>query len=572
MPGIRVPWMLGTVLWLTCLTVPVGAQETAQSPWVTQKGLDVFVLNGLKAPYSPASWDIAAWGRVLDGLKQMGITLIQVPRARWAERPPESPEEEEQAAYWQSVLRLAKDRGMRTAVVSATTFHGTPEQPWFIYSPNHPGHENWKQLERDYDAYAELYGDLVDEWHFVDDPGGCAVCSGHGGWRGKVTAECDPEHPVCTVSDFLALAAAQQEAIRRRHPAAVVVAHTWSLEGWWGKSAAYDTHLDEFIDHIANAPKEIVAATHGLDPEITKQLQLTGRALQAWCFYLFDHEWTYGMTRIHFHWMREYLKTIRQSGLTTTIPHTPFPTMMLPAVFTYAALADNLERPLDDILHEFAALLVESEPNVQALASALEELAAFYDTIVGVASWDTEKLKPLAPEPPYDRRYTEEQLGHLVAARAAILRVQGIREVSGISMLLTPAEWIRLIQTQIVTLHDAVHADIPLHARREWLARNHGRVLALPNSVRPEQAAALLAEYHALPDPHESLDRYAAYLNQFLEEGPRPRNPAALIHRGLREAVTNAQADAYFRITHETLEFAAPGHAPITRNMLAPAP
>ena len=59
---------------LCAAPAPAESEASTPAPWVERKGLDIFMLGGLKAPFSPITWDSEQWAkRWPSGLKGLAL-------------------------------------------------------------------------------------------------------------------------------------------------------------------------------------------------------------------------------------------------------------------------------------------------------------------------------------------------------------------------------------------------------------------------------------------------------------------------------------------------------------------
>src|SRR5690606_24208161 len=159
----------------------------------------------------------------------------------------------------------------------------------------------------------------------VEDPGGSPSSSGQS-WPFETPSPLgDPSY----VTQLVSLELEMRAAARAVNPSSTVVAETWGLS-WWGKDPNFATHLQEFLANVSRLPADMPLSTHGDDNSITDALQATGRDVDAWPFFLIDHEFPAGHTRLYFDWTRNYLQKIRNQGIDDVVAHISHPMEQLP--------------------------------------------------------------------------------------------------------------------------------------------------------------------------------------------------------------------------------------------------
>ena len=514
-------------------------------PWADERGIYTFVLSTYRAPWGNKDWTLDQWKSYIDFLAFIGLNHFQAMRAPWSERAAETPMEEEMEALWHDVFAHARSRGMRTSVILSSTFHGSPGNSWHILSPNNPDHPHWQTLLTDYAHFAERYGEAVDEWHFgVEDPGGCPRCAGSG-WSGFTPTEgCDPENPVCTQADLFALMLEGRRLAREHNPDAEIVAQTWCAGhgSWWAPDPGHGDTVDNFIRLSHGLPETVTVGTHGHEAELTEWLREgSGRVLVAWPFYLFDHEFSAGMTRMHFAWTNGYLRTLKESGFSSIVPHVTHPIFLAPMLYVYAGWLHDIDRDSRELLEQFSAHLVEGPGDAAEMATALYELGMFWDQIIGIASWEPEEFLPVEEAPPHAIRYTAATVGHIDRARKAMRAVERARSKSEMPMVVTPEEWVQMLRDQIEITWNYAHFNELLDAERVAEASAE-RINSTGGSLSRAQAADLVEE---LGDgrflARAALEEALAYQHMYWPNPTQWESPFGVIYEHLVDVTEGAE-------------------------------
>lgn len=512
------------------------AVDVSHWSWAAWKGAYIFYTDTLY-PYGPRVWGLSEWQTLLDAMQSMGLNYIQLEKAPWSGRPAVTPAETANETLWKGIFQEAKNRSMKTSVVYGSTIHGNGTIAWWILCPNNPATANWSTLVSNYTYFAGAtgYGALIDEWHTgVDDPGGCPVCSGISWPYYTPTAQCDPANPVCTVADYVDLCQDNRTPIVANNPAGKLVADTWGL-AHFGKDPAYATHLDEFLANLPSLATDAALSTHGYDDALTDALQATGRDVRAWPFYLMDHEFTYGLTKIHFDWMKAYLQKIKNQGFATVVTGLDHPVEMLPAYYIFASLLEDIDRPQMAILTDFADNIVEGSTNEASLALAMLNLGSFWNTVSGVANWDLTNLKPIEDTPPYAKRWNSTQLSYLSNALSVANAVDSPREAPDLPMVVSATQFVSDVHTQAQALFNASQIGDKLNAGDKYLDDHYFEVQGLPSTITRATADFYLQAYKTA-NGYFMLEQIGDYLLQFypvLLEGNM--NPLAMIYLYLQD-------------------------------------
>lgn len=539
-------------------------------PWAEERGVYTFVLGTYHAPWGNRDWTLDQWRSYVDFLAFLGLNHFQMMRAPWSERPAATAMEEEKERLWRDVFAHARSRGMRTSVILSSTFHGTPGNPWHILSPNSPDHPHWQTLLADYAYFAERYGETVDEWHFgVEDPGGCPRCSGSG-WAGFTpTEECNPENPVCTQSDLFALMLEGRRLARQHNPDAEIVAQTWAAGhgSWWAPDPGHGDTVDNFLRLARDLPETVAIGTHGHELELTERLREgSGRVLVAWPFYLLDHEFSAGMTRMHFAWTNGYLRRLKESGFRSIVPHVTHPVFLAPMLYVYAGWLHDIDRDPRDLLEEFSAHLVGGNGDAAELAAAMYELGMFWDRLVGIANWDPSVFLPLEESLPHRSRYPEETIEHIDQAREAMRAVGQARPESGMPMVVTPGEWVGMLRDQIEITWNYAHFDQLLDAAAAADAAA-GRIGAGGGTLTRAEAELFVEE---LGDgrflAREALQEALEYQLMYWPNPTQWASPFGLIYESLAGITAGAVVfeEGALRIESGALVLDHPGGEPVS--------
>ncbi|BBO31262.1 hypothetical protein [Lacipirellula parvula] len=541
------------------------ATEDAQAqtqPWATTRGVYVFTLSAYQGVWAPKDWTFAQWETWLDQMEFLNFNHLQLMRAPWSERPAQTPAELAKEALWVQVLQSAKQRGMTTSIVFGTTWHGDLTNPWRILSPgNSPADPNWQTLLGDYQYWANKYGAWVDEWVMGgEDPGGSPSSAG-------INYAFETPSPLgnpSNVSELVSLQIAMRYAARQVNPSASVVAETWGLN-WWGTSPGYSSQLAEFLVQQSRLPSDVPLSTHGNDDALTNSLQATGRDVDAWPFFLIDHEFPVGHTKLHFDWTRNYLGKIKAQGIDSVIAHISHPTEQLPSLYVYSRLLDDVNLSEATLLKEFAAFLVEPPAQQTALANAIGSLSDFWDSVSGIANWTAAALQPVNVAAPFTTRYSAAQLGYLNSALANITAVTDPRAVSQIPMQITAAAWVQMLRDQIQFLHDAAYIGNLAAQSQSYLNDQYPAVAALIAPLSRAEAAEMEAAFHSAGSAG-ALQRMEAYLSQFWQTTTNQNHPLGIIYDFLRLNIPTSVAGSV-GLSGDYLEFAAPAYPTLFKQL-----
>ena len=524
-------------------------------PWASARGLYVFSLSAYQGVWAPKTWSLAQWETWLDQMQFLHLNHLELPRAPWSERPAQTSYELDKENLWISVLQAAKARGMTTSIIFGTTHHGDLTVPWRILSPGaSPADPNWQTLLSDYQYWANRYGPWVDQWMMgVEDPGGSPSSAGLN-WPYETPSPLgDPSYVTQLVSLELAMRAAAQAV----NPSSTVVANTWGLQ-WWGIKPGYPSHISEFLANVPRLPPGVPLSTHGADDSLTDTLQATGREVDAWPFFLIDHEFPTGHTKLHFNWTSSYLQQIKNQGIQKVIAHISHPIEQLPSLYIYSRLLEDSQLSETTLLTEFAELLVYDAVDQASLANAIKSLGQFWDSVSGIANWDASTLQPVFESSPYTPKYNATQLGYLSSALNSISSVDTPRAVTEIPMLITAEAWIKMLGDQIKFLYDAAHFGTLLGEGNVYLDANYASVADLSEPLSRTTAESVLQNY-LQAGANGSLNRMESYLKQFWSVTTGLNHPLGIIYDYLRSNVPISNA-GIVRISGDFLEYDAPSH------------
>jgi hypothetical protein len=578
LPLSNSPGQLESELILTELTAttpsyvaaPTSAGEAQEgvnsnvSHWASTRGVYTFSLNAAQGNWAPKEWTLAQWNSWLDTLQFLNLNHLQLLRAPWSERPGLTPGELDKENLWISVLQSAKARGMTTSLIFGTTWHGDLAYPWKILSPgNSPADPNWQTLVNDYNYWANRYGPWVDEWIMgVEDPGGSPSSAGIS-WPYETPS---PLGNPSRVSELVALELAKRTAVQRVNPNARIVAETWGLQ-WWGLTPGFSSHLNEFLSYVPALPADITLSTNALDDSITNTLQATGRDVNAWPFFLIDHEFPVGHTKLHFNWTRDYLRKIKNQGIDDVVAHISHPMEQLPSLYIYSRLLENTELNKLTLLQEFAAFLVSDTSDQTALASAISNLGRFYESVSGIANWDPAKLQPVNSTAPYAPRYNATQLGYLNTALSNINAVDSPRAVSQIPMTISTSQWVQMLRDQITFLHNAAYIGALVTQSANYANNNFATVNALTEPITRATAQTIVDDFLAAGSAG-AIEAMEDYLAQFWPTTTGQNHPLGIIYDFVRTNVPAMSAAGVATIGGDFLEYDAPAHPALFKHIV----
>lgn len=535
------------------------SQSTA---WASTRGLYVFNVAAYQGDWAPREWTLPQWETWLDTMQFLGLNHLQLPRAPWSERPGETAFELEKEDLWVDVLQAAKDRGMTTSIIFGTTHHGDPGVPWRILTPGAgPADPNWQTLVADYQYWAQKYGTWVDEWVMgVEDPGGSPSSSGQSWPYDTPSPLGDPSY----VTQLVALELEMRDAARAVNPSSTVVAETWGLH-WWGLGPGYNSHLDEFLANEPLLPADVPLSTHGNDNALTDALQATGRDVDAWPFFLIDHEFPAGHTRLYFNWTSNYLQRIESQGIDDVVAHISHPMEQLPAVYVYARLLEDPNLNKDALLNEFAGLIV-SDPSDQAeLANAISQLGLYWESVSGIANWDLNSLQPVDATAPYASRYSTTQLAYLDSALTSIESISSVRTDPMIPMVVSGETWVGMLRDQIGVLHDAANIGALVQEGINHLDSQYGAVAGIDGPIGRNTADAIVDAYLSAGSAG-ALDAMEAYLGQFWQNTSGLASPLGIIYDFLRTNISTENA-GLATVAGDFLEYDAPSYSTIFKQI-----
>lgn len=530
--------------------------------WASIRGMMTFTSRTYLYPYNPREWTLPQWEAWLDQLAFLGINQVMLPRAPWSERPAQTPDETAREELWRQIFSAAKSRGMTTNVIFGSTYSGDPSFEWRLLSPNNPSHPHWQTLVSGYRHFAQRYGTLVDEWSTgVEDPGGCPICAGISYQFVTSTSSCSSLNPVCTVSDLVGLQDDLYTAVRQHNPSARVVAQTWGLQ-WFGRSPGFTTPEQEFISAQSLLPPDVVVDNPITTITDAQALVGTGRTLRAWPFFLIDHEFPAGHTRVLFDETRTYVETIRQQNLTSITPHVTHPIEQLPALYIYSRLLQNPNRTQDDILLEFARHLVSGPADQTRLAEAIRNLGLWSASTQVINNWSLDDLQPVEAAAPHAARYTAQQIGWLRSAYQGANAITTIRPSATMPMLVTPAEWIQMLRDQLRLLYGAAIMT-ELHASQgSTLASRRASFAALPAGMPRTEARQLADSFQRELLASPVIQSYDTYIRRFWPYSRGLNNPMGIMGDFMHQNLPLAR-ELPFYFGGDVLRFEAPSQPPI---------
>lgn len=543
----------------TVMAADAASQVTS---WATTRGLYVFNVAAYQGDWAPREWTLEQWETWLDTMQFLNLNHLQLPRAPWSERPGLTAMELEKEELWVDVLQAAKDRGMTTSIIFGTTHHGDPGVPWRILSPGAgPSDPNWQTLVADYQYWAQKYGPWVDEWVMgVEDPGGSPSSSGQS-WPYETPSPLgDPSY----VTQLVSLELEMRAAARSVNPLSTVVAETWGLS-WWGKGPGYATHLQEFLANVPRLPGDVPLSTNGNDDAVTDALQATGRDVDAWPFFLIDHEFPAGHTRLYFDWTRYYLQKIQNQGIDDVVAHISHPMEQLPSVYIYARLLQDSNLSKATLLQEFATLIVSDAADQSALADAIGQLGRYWESVSGIANWDANSLQPVNATAPYAPRYTATQLGFLNSALASIASVDSARANPLIPMVVSAQTWIDMLRDQIKFLHDAAYIGVLVQEGIDHLDEGYASVVGIDSPLSRTAADAVVTAY-LNAGAAGALKAMEAYLGQFWSQTSGQASPLGIIYDFLRANIPTLNAGTAV-VAGDFLEYDAPSFDTILKQI-----
>ena len=538
------------------------AQASQANAWASTRGLYVFNVGAYQGDWAPKEWTLSQWENWLDTMQFLNFNHLQLPRAPWSERPAETQFETDKEDLWVSILQEAKSRGMTTSIIFSTTFHGDLQQPWRILSPgNSPADPNWQTLVSDYNYWATRYGQWVDEWVMgVEDPGGSPSSAGIS-WAFETPSPLgDPSN----VSELVSLELEMLAAAQSVNPSSTVVAETWGLH-WWGLSPGYSSHLNEFLGNENRLPASVPLSTHGNDDAVTDALQATGRDVDAWPFFLIDHEFPSGHTRLYFNWTRNYLQQIQNQGIDDVVAHISHPMEQLPSLYVYSRLLEDTQLNKQTLLEEFSSFLVSDTSDQVSLANAINNLSLYWESVSGIATWEAANLQPVEATAPFAPLYNATQLGYLDAALANITLVDTPRAVSQIPMQISAEAWVAMLRDQIQFLHDAANVGDLVTESATHLNNNYSTIAALDQPLTREQAQTIVTDY-LNAGAAGSLQEMEDYLSQFWTATTGLNHPLGIIYDFLLQNVP-ADTAGLAAISGDYLEYDAPSHSLLLKQL-----
>lgn len=530
--------------------------------WADVRGLYVFNNYDAVGPWSTKDWTLSQWETWLDTMQFMHLNHVQLLRAPWSERPAQTAYELAKEDLWVQVLQAAKARGMKTSLVFGTTWHGDLNYPWRILSPgNTTSDPNYVQLVSDYQYFANRFGLWVDEWYMgVEDPGGSPSSAG----LPYAYETPSPLGNPSTVAQFASLLLAMRSAAQQVNPSSTVHAAVTGLQ-WWGKAPGYATQFDQFLALAPALPADIPLSHWGFDAGPIDQLQALGRDVNAWPFYLFDHEFPVGATKLHFAVLQQNLEAIRLQGINEVVPHISHPIEQLPVLYVYSRLLENTGLSELALLKEFAGYLVSDVGDQTALANAIHYLGLYWTTVSGVANWDPTVLQPVQATAPYATRYTAQQLTYLDQALANITAVDTPRAVAQIPMLISAADWVTMLRTQIQLLQSAARIGNLVAAGNSYLDANYATVSGLPEPLT-RSAALSIAQAVQNAGAGGTIDALRTYLQQFWPVVSGRNHPLGIIYDFLNANIPTA-ADGQAVVSGDFLEYDAPSFPLILKQL-----
>jgi hypothetical protein len=530
--------------------------------WATTRGMMTFTSRTYTYPWNAREWSLSQWETWFDQLAFLGMNQVMIPRAPWSERPAQTSGEIEWEDHWRRVLAAAQARGLKTNVIFGSTFYGDTLFEWRLLSPNNPSHPQWQQLNASYQHFGQRYGTLVDEWSTgVEDPGGCPVCASLSYPYVTITAQCSAANPVCTVGDLVGLQTALHSAVTAHNPNAKVIAQTWGLQ-WFGRASGYATHEAEFLATQSSLPSGVILDTPALTTAQITTLQGTGREVRSWPFFLIDHEFPAGNTRLFFNYTRDYLNRIRNAGVTAVTPHVTHPIEQLPALYVYSRLLQSPNRSRESILTEFAAHLVSSPADQTRLVTAITNLGLWCEATQVINNWDPNVLYPVNAAPPHSRRYSTLTVSRLQTAHDNIIAITSIRETATMPMLVTPAEWIEMLREQIRLVYGAAVLDTGIAQQGPWLDANHAAAAALPEGMPRATAEAFVADFQQSLLASPVIHSYDTYLARFWPYTAGLNQPMGIIYDYLKTNIPQArQLPVHF--AGDVFAYKAPSHPPL---------
>ena len=529
--------------------------------WADSRGLFMFTLDDYQNDWGPANWDIEQWKDWLDIMVDLNLNHLELPRAPWSERPAATQFETDKEDLWISILQEAKNRGMTTSIIFSTTFHGDLVEPWRILSPgNSPADPNWQVLVNDYHYWANRYGQWVDEWVMgVEDPGG-SPSSANVNWPFETPS---PFGDPSNVSELVSLELEMLAAAQSVNPSSTVVANTWGLQ-WWGLSSGYSSHLDEFLGNVGRLPAGVPLSTHGDDDAITDSLQATGRDVGAWPFFLIDHEFPVGHTKLHFDWTQSYLQKIEAQGIDDVTAMAAHPIEQLPSLYIYSRLYENSNFDKMALLLEFSSLFVPDSAGQIGMANAISSMGEFWESVGGITFWNHEQLRPID-------NYTSTQIAAIDAAYNGMNAVTTVTAAAApapqLTTIISAEAWVQSLRDQVKILHDAAHIQDLLDEDANYMNNNYSVVDQLSEPISRNSAETIVNDYLAAGTA-PAIKHVEDYLLQFWPSAQGLEQPYGVIYDHHRADIGPGNpVDGYANIAGDFLEFTAPAHGTLYKQL-----